>query len=100
MNRSSEGNYKINLETLPWEATQKLHNHDRAMVGTDAYLGIAYFWHYKYRHTMRDASVYFSRVVHTKLLALGLPLDGDTPEHDKVMNWASSKVHGENENYS
>jgi len=58
---------------------------DEARVGTPEYQGLAYFWAYDYRHYLRDCGNERRREVHTQLLAAGLPLDGVSDAHAKII---------------
>lgn len=58
---------------------------DEARIGTPDYQGRAYFWHYDLRHYLRDCSDERRREVHAALLAAGLPLDGTSPAHEKII---------------
>ena len=66
---------------------------DYGYIGTPLYKGIAYFWAYKYRHYMRDATYSKRKLIHNKFLAEGLELTGETERHDEIIN----KVFGMNE---
>ena len=87
------GSYKINLETASPEASRAILQLDKSYVGTENYLGVAYFWNYEYRYPMRDASVATRKAVHMKLLKAGLEVDGCTPQHDSIMAWASKRTY-------
>jgi len=66
---------------------------DEGYTGTPLYKGIAYYWAYKYRHYMRDATYSKRKLIHNKFLAEGLELTGETERHDEIIN----KVFGMNE---
>lgn len=69
---------------------------DEGRVSTTHYEGSAYFWAYKYRFWMRgDAhgngyrgiSIERARrLIHAEFLEQNLPVDGETPRHDQVVN--------------
>ena len=67
--------------TLSCAADQALLNLDKTFIGTDDYMGMTYFWHYEYRHYLRDTSYARRRHVHTALLAAGLEVNGESKEH-------------------
>ena len=69
------------------------HKRDQGYIGTPLYQGIAYFWSYKYRHYMRDATYSKRKLIHNKFVAEGLELTGETERHDEIIN----KVFGMNE---
>jgi hypothetical protein len=54
---------------------------DEEWLGSEHYMGLAWFWNYEYRFHLRDASALKRVEVHDTLLATGLPLDGESPEH-------------------
>ena len=91
MMKSSQ--YKINLATATHEATQAILKIDASFVGTENYMGVAYFWHHEYRYPMRDASVVTRKAVHTKMLKAGLDVDDCTPRHDSIIAWAAKKTY-------
>jgi len=77
--------YTINCETLPFPAYSALMQHDREMIGTNGYLGLAYFWNYDYRHALRPASPYLRRKVYTAMIRAGLEPDGNTEKHTAII---------------
>lgn len=77
--------YSINLETVTWNATEKILDLDKSFVGTADYMGVAYFWSYAYRHYLRDASVSQRRRIHKKMLECGLPVDGNSEMHSYII---------------
>ena len=50
-------NYAINLNVITDEATQSLYKLDQEFVGTQNYMGLAYFWGQEYKHCLRQATV-------------------------------------------
>ena len=58
---------------------------DKPLVGTYDYMGRAYFWSMKYKHELRDATPSKRRRVHRMMLDAGLPVSGDSEQHDKIM---------------
>ena len=90
---SQDAKPMINTDTLTWEATKALLKLDAGFVGTEHYMGMAYFWNHEYRYPMRSASYYTRKVAHNRLLKAGLPVDGCSPAHDKVFQWASDKTY-------
>ena len=67
-------NYTINLKTVSQEAFDHIWNLDRDFIGTDNYLGVAYFWHHAFRYHMREATISQRRRVHKKLIEAGVPV--------------------------
>lgn len=81
-----EGNDKEKLTlALTWRSNHLLLHLDAALVGTPDYMGIAYFWSMAYKHALRNASVKDRQRVHDAFLKSGLPLGGDSPEHEKIV---------------
>ncbi len=75
---------------------------DEVLVGTPDYRGHAYFWHYTYRHYLRDLGGcppgvpegrynsllwQMRRTVHRELLRLGVPLSARSPDHETVVRY-------------
>ena len=77
--------YLLNTETMNDAQSMALHRMDQENVGTAAYLGISYFWAFKYRHSLRPCSYYGRRIVHKRLLDAGLDVRGESPEHDEII---------------
>jgi len=78
--------YSINIETITFDAFCKLDKLDRSFVGTPDYMGLAYFWGCNgVKHCLRKATIYQRKQVHKKWLEQGLPLDGESEEHYKII---------------
>ena len=75
----------LNTDVLTLNANTALLNLDRTFIGTDDYMGMAYFWDYEYRHDLRDASYARRRKVHTLLLAAGLDVGGESAAHRAII---------------
>jgi hypothetical protein len=75
----------INLNTMPHEAYMLLWHSDKNFVGTQNYVGLAYYWNYDYRHYLRDASPYLKRKVHSEFIKNGLDLTGSTEKHLSII---------------
>jgi len=73
--------YIINLETTTFEATEAIIKLDNGYIGTNNYMGIAYFWAGEYKHYLRDASPYQRKRVHKKWLDLNLDFSAITQKH-------------------
>lgn len=58
---------------------------DEEWVGSEHYMGLAYYWNYEYRFHLRDATASQRVRVHRMLLDLGLALDGYSPAHTAVV---------------
>lgn len=75
----------LNTDALTFTATDALIKLDQTFRGTDDYMGITYFWHYEYRHFLRDASYARRRRVHAALLRAGLAVDAASPAHETLI---------------
>jgi len=75
----------INLETVSPSVYTTIHEMDRANIGTDDYIGLAWYHNYHYRHTMRDISIAKRKRIHTKLMERGLALDGKSRTHSVLI---------------
>jgi hypothetical protein len=83
---SSKGHVaEVTTTECPLEKAIAETKADEARVGTPEYQGLAYFWAYDYRHYLRDCGNARRREVHTQLLAAGLPLDGVSDAHAKII---------------
>lgn len=76
----------LNTETMSLAAYDKLAALDATFVGTADYMGVAWFWNHKYRHSLRDATPHARCLIHAKFLRAGLAPDGDSPAHDAIIN--------------
>lgn len=74
------------IQDLSPAAYDKLSALDKTFIGTTDYMGIAFFWNYKYRHSLRGTSELGRRIVHGMFLRAGLAPDGDSPAHDAIIN--------------
>ena len=91
----------INTNTLTWEATIGLLKLDESFVGTESYMGIAYFWpvgDYKYLLRGEDATHAKCRRVHKMVLAAGVEVQMTTNNSrwlgdDSGINGATPFVH-------
>jgi hypothetical protein len=77
--------YHINLNKITWEATEALLKLDETFVGTPNYLGITYFWHYNFRHYLRDTGCKSRVKIHNAFLKAGLDVGGFSVEHIKIV---------------
>jgi len=58
----------INLNTISNAAFSKMYELDKQFIGTENYMGLAYYWNYEYRHYLRDAKPYIRMKVHNSFL--------------------------------
>ncbi len=89
---SSYNDFIINLETASFHAFDKIMDMDRSFVGTEHYLGVAYFWNYAYRHYLRDCTIAKRKRVHKLFLKLGLDVDGESQAHEDAITKVLSGV--------
>lgn len=75
----------MNLNTLTLEAYRKLYELDEKFIGTENYMGIAYFWHYAFRHYLRDATNYQRVKVHKVFLDHNLNISDETVIHWQIV---------------
>ena len=67
------------------DAYLKVAKLDKTFIGTPNYMGVAYFWHYEYRHYLRDASEIERVRVHKRFLKAGLRVDGCSKKHEQII---------------
>ncbi len=63
--------YAISLETASFEAYSAIRKLDESYIGTENYLGLAYFWDHEIKHWMRDATIAKRKKIHELLLKAG-----------------------------
>ena len=63
--------YAINMNTASPTATQALYALDKTYVGTENYLGLAYYWDHEVKYWMRDTSTAKRKKIHELLLKAG-----------------------------
>lgn len=81
----AERNEMDNKFAALWTHDYPARSLDTSRIGTPFYGGIAYFWSYEYRHTLRLATSPRRIRVHDAWLAAGLPLDGESDLHQEIM---------------
>ena len=81
--------YKLNMNTIPFEVFCALKEMDEKYVGTKDYMGIAYFWGLNgIKHYLRDATFAQRKRVHSIWLKRGLDFWGETEEHYAIVKQA------------
>lgn len=75
----------MNLNTITLKAYSALYEIDQTFIGTENYMGIAYFWHYAFRHYLRDASYYERITVHKTFLYHNLSVSDETQLHWQIV---------------
>ena len=58
---------------------------DETFIGTDNYMGLAYFWNTEYKHDMRSATPLQRVEVHNAFTEFGLDLDGKSDLHEQLV---------------
>jgi hypothetical protein len=81
---------KITID-FTFDAYLKVLKLDRTFIGGPNYMGVDYFWHYEYRHCLRDASPVQRVRVHKKLLKAGLKVDGCSDLHEQIITKVTGK---------
>ena len=76
----------LNTAKLSPAAYDRLNTLDTTFIGTPDYMGLAFFWNYKYRHSLRDADTESRRIVHEMFLDARLAPNGDSIVHDAIVN--------------
>ena len=73
---SMKENYKTTL-ILNYDMDQykQIHKLDKSYVGTNNYMGLAYFWDHEIKHWLRDATPYERVKIHKLFLANKIPFD-------------------------
>lgn len=71
---------------LTFPQFQRLHAIDKEWIGSEHYMGLAYFWAYEYRYPMRETSAYDRVRVHRAFLEAGLEPSGESDEHQAIIN--------------
>jgi len=77
--------YNINIEKLPGQSFIKIIELDNTFVGTENYMGFAFFWAYEYRHYLRPQRPHILRKIHNAFLAEGLELSGESERHLQII---------------
>jgi hypothetical protein len=75
----------MHVITQTQAAFNAVNDLDKSFIGTENYMGVAYFWHYDFRHFLRDATALQRKRVHDTFLKTGLSVDGYTAEHRTIV---------------
>jgi len=65
---------------------------DKNFIGSSDYMGLAFFWSYEYRHTLRNVSNTVRRQIHEELLKAGLKVGGVSAQHELIFKKFANKV--------
>ncbi len=82
------------MTTWSWQQTiyvnhdnfLEIESLDKSFIGTNKYMGFAYFWAYEWRHYLRNATPYMRKRVHDLFRRADLNVDGETPEHAQIVH--------------
>ena len=75
-NISMKTHYKTELVfNLGLDQHKAINNLDKDYVGTQNYMGFAYFWDHAVKHALRDATPYQRVKVHKLFMANDIPFD-------------------------
>ena len=77
--------YNVNIETIPQGAFMKILEVDKDFVGTENYMGFAFFWAYEYRHYMRSQRPHTLRKIHNAFLSNKMGLSGQSEKHFDII---------------
>jgi hypothetical protein len=80
--------YKL---TIPETAYIEVLELDKTFVGTNKYMGLAYFWAHEYRHYLRDTTDANRRRVHSEFLTGGMELNGVSSHHESIIEFITRK---------
>lgn len=69
----------------PLHEYMALEKQDALCIGTQHYQGLSYFWAYKYKYQLRDASGAERRRVHNLFLKNDLKMTGSSKDHDAII---------------
>jgi hypothetical protein len=67
------------------EAYHYIRALDKTFIGTNSYMGFAYFWGQEYKHTLRDANNTQRQRVHNALIKAGIDLVSESPEYEAIV---------------
>jgi hypothetical protein len=70
---------------VPGASLHYLLQLDEKFIGTNSYLGLAFFWSHDYRHYLREQSPTRLQKIHQELLKAGLTPHGVSSEHEAVI---------------
>jgi len=89
----------LNLEAISMQAYLALNRLDKTLIGTEDYIGVAYFWAWDYRYYLRDVSYAKRRQVHRTLLRDGLDVDSASDEHEAIIKDIVSRKRKSNKSW-
>jgi hypothetical protein len=75
----------INTNNITLKSFSDIYELDKTYVGTENYLGVAFFWNHEYRHYLRDVTNAKRKKVHNIFLAEGLDIVGKSDRHIEII---------------
>jgi hypothetical protein len=75
----------LNPNNFTTKSFSDIYELDRGYVGTENYLGVAFFWNFEYRHYLRDASTSKRKKVHSIFLKEGLDVRNKSDRHFEII---------------
>ncbi len=73
------------METISFDAYKAIKKIDESFIGSDNYMGVAWFHNYEYRHDMRGLSIAKRKKIHDAMVKAGLDLSGIGQKHNTIM---------------
>lgn len=83
--RIAQGIATLDVTNLTDKARNALIKLDEKYIGTDNYMGVAFFWNEEYKWWLRDATAKVRRKVHAAFVKAKLKPDEYSPEHRAVV---------------
>jgi len=75
----------INTNNITSKSFADIYELDKTYVGTENYLGVAFFWNHEYRHYLRDTTDAKRKKVHNTFLNMGLDIIGKSDIHLQII---------------
>jgi hypothetical protein len=82
---AARGTQALDYLNLPTAASSALWDLDEKFIGTDNYMGVAFFWSIEYKWWLREASPKVRRAVHAAFRKARLPVEDDSAEHRAII---------------
>jgi hypothetical protein len=82
---AARGTQALDYLNLPTAASNALWALDEKFIGTENYMGVAYFWSLEYKWWLRDASPKVRRAVHEAFRKARLSPEDDSAEHAAIV---------------
>lgn len=75
----------INTNNITTKSFSDIYELDKTYVGTENYLGIAFFWNYEYRHYLRDTTNAKRKKIHSLFIKEGLDISQKSAKHFSII---------------